>query len=125
MVLGLETFTNMVITSFVIDREAETGANLPFTMEFKKLQIVHSDTAKINASSKEARPSGDQTASTLNASPAGTEKPDNSQIKEEWRSNMRIPPTHTKKKQRLIIGGNSGCRTSNENMSPVLLEDNW
>jgi hypothetical protein len=89
VVLGLETFTNMAITSFTIDREAETGANLPFTMEFKKLKIVHSDTVKINASAKEAGPSGDQTAGTLNAGTAGTEQPDNSILKEEWRMQIR------------------------------------
>jgi hypothetical protein len=85
VVLGLETFAGMAITSFTIDREAETGANLPFSMEFKKLKIVHSDTTKINASNKEAGPSGDQTASTTNAGPSGTEQPDRSQEKAEWR----------------------------------------
>jgi hypothetical protein len=85
VVLGLETFTGMVITSFVIDRDVKTGANLPFTMEFKKLKIVHSDTTKINASGREAGPAGDQTASTLNAGKAGTEQPDNSIAKAEWR----------------------------------------
>jgi hypothetical protein len=85
VVLGLETFTGMAITSFTIDREAATGANLPFTMEFKKLRIVHSDTAKINASSREAGPAGDQTAGTLNAGVAGTAEPDNSEAKAEWR----------------------------------------
>jgi hypothetical protein len=88
VVLGLETFTGMAITSFVIDRDAETGANLPFTMEFKKLKIVHSDTTQINASGKEAGPSGDQTASTLNAGVARTEQPNNSQAKEEWRKQI-------------------------------------
>jgi hypothetical protein len=85
VVLGLETFTGMAITTFAIDREAETGANLPFTMEFKKLKIVHSDTTQINASAKEAGPSGDQTGATINAGPAGTEQPNNSQTKAEWR----------------------------------------
>jgi hypothetical protein len=85
VVLGLETFTGMAITSFVIDREAETGANLPFTMEFKKLNIVHSDTTRINASTQEAGPSGDQTASAVNAGTSGTEQPQNSVVKEEWR----------------------------------------
>jgi hypothetical protein len=89
VVLGLETFTNMVITSFTIDREAETGANLPFTMEFKKLKIVHSDTANINASTKEAGPSGDQTGGTTNAGTAGTELPQDSIGKEEWRRQIR------------------------------------
>jgi hypothetical protein len=85
VVLGLETFTGMAITSFTIDREAETGANLPFTMEFKKLKIVHSDTARINASNQEAGPAGDQTASTVNAGVVGTEQPDNSTAKAQWR----------------------------------------
>jgi hypothetical protein len=88
VVLGLETFTNMAITSFVIDREAETGANLPFTMEFRKLKIVHSDTAQINASNKETSAS-DQTGGTTNAGTSGTEQPSNSIAKEEWRRQIR------------------------------------
>jgi hypothetical protein len=87
VVLGLETFTNMAITTFAIDREAETGANLPFSMEFKKLKIVHSDTTKINASN--AGPGGDQTASTTNAGTSGTEQPQDSVAKEEWRRQIR------------------------------------
>ena len=89
VVLGLETFTNMVITSFIIDREVETGANLPFTMEFKKLQIVHSDTTKINTSGKETGPTGDQTGGTLNAGTSGAEQPQDSIAKEEWRRQIR------------------------------------
>jgi hypothetical protein len=85
VVLGLETFTDMVITAFTIDRDAETGANLPFTMEFKKLKIVHSDTRQINASTKETGASGDQTAGTTDAGTAGTEQPTNSVTKEKWR----------------------------------------
>jgi hypothetical protein len=84
VVLGLETFTGMVITSFNIDREAETGANLPFTMEFRKLKIVHSDTTKINASG-----SGDQTGGTTNAGTSGTQQPDNTVAKAEWRFYVR------------------------------------
>jgi hypothetical protein len=87
--LGLETFSNMAITSFAIDRDVETGANLPFTMEFKKLKIVHSDTTKINASNKETGPSGDQTGGTINAGTSGTEKPQDSIAREEWRRQIR------------------------------------
>jgi hypothetical protein len=85
VVLGLEIFTDMAITSFVIDREAETGANLPFSMEFKKIKIVKSDTTKINASGKSGGAGGDLTASTTDQGKAGTEKPTDSQAKEEWR----------------------------------------
>jgi hypothetical protein len=86
VVLGLETFTGMAITKFDIDRDVETGANLPFTMEFKKLKIVHSDTTQINASTtSSAGPAGDQTANTANYGTAGTEQPSNALAKEEWR----------------------------------------
>jgi hypothetical protein len=87
VVLGLETFTGMAITSFNIDREAETGANLPFSMEFKKIKIVHSDTTKINASTADA--SGGQTGGTTNAGTSGTEQPQNSVAKAEWRRQIR------------------------------------
>jgi hypothetical protein len=89
VVLGLETFTGMAITTFTIDREAETGANLPFSMEFKKLKIVHSDTAKINASGSETGGAGEQTGGTTNAGTSGTEKPQDGTAKEEWRRQIR------------------------------------
>jgi hypothetical protein len=91
VVLGLETFTGMAITLFNIDRDVETGANLPFTMEFKKIKVVHSDTTKINASTTKAAPggSGDQTSNTTNAGTSGTEQPQNSISKEEWRFAVR------------------------------------
>jgi hypothetical protein len=92
VVLGLETFTNMAITTFTIDREAETGANLPFSMEFRKLKIVHSDTTRINASNKEAGAAGtagDQTNGTANAGTSGTKRPQDSIAKEEWRRQIR------------------------------------
>jgi len=90
VVLGLDTFTKMAIIKFDIDRDAETGANLPFTMEFKKLKIVHSDTTTINASTAKAGPAGDQTASTANYGTAGTEQPQNNIAKEEWRFAVRM-----------------------------------
>jgi hypothetical protein len=89
VVLGLETFTNMAITTFTIDREAENGANLPFSMEFGKLKIVRSDTTKINASNKEVGPEGGQTGGTTNAGTSGTEQPQDIIAKEEWRRQIR------------------------------------
>jgi hypothetical protein len=90
VVLGLDTFTNMAITSFNIDRDAENGANLPFTMEFKKLKVIKSDTTKINASGREGGAAGDQTASTTDQGVSGTEQPSDSIAKEEWRRNVRM-----------------------------------
>ena len=89
VVLGLETFTNMAITSFVCDREAATGANLPFSMEFKKINIVKSDTTEINASSSSGGGAGDQTASTTDQGRSGAENPDDILIREEWRRQIR------------------------------------
>jgi hypothetical protein len=89
VVLGLETFTDMVITSFQIDRDVETGANLPFTMEFKKIKIVKSDTTNINASNRDGGAIGDMTAGTTNAGTSGSEQPKDSIAKEEWRFAVR------------------------------------
>jgi hypothetical protein len=89
VVLGLETFTSMAITTFNIDREVATGANLPFTMEFKKIKIVKSDTTDINASNNAGGGAGDQTSGTTNAGTSGTEQPQDSIAKEEWRRQIR------------------------------------
>jgi hypothetical protein len=87
VVLGLETFTNMAITAFNIDRDVETGANLPFTMEFKKIKIVKSDTTQINACNSAG--GGGEGGGTTDAGRSGTEDPNISQIKEEWRIQIR------------------------------------
>jgi hypothetical protein len=100
VVLGLETFTDMAITSFTIDRDAETGANLPFSMEFKKIKVVKSDTTRINASNKAAGGAGDQTAGTLDAGVAATEQPRDSIAKEEWRFSVRAGITKPEEYQR-------------------------
>jgi hypothetical protein len=91
VVLGLETFTGMVITSFSINREAANGANLPFTMEFRKIKIVKSDTTDINASGSSGGSggTGGQTDGTTNAGTSGTEQPRDSIAKEEWRRQIR------------------------------------
>jgi len=94
VVLGLETFTNMVITAFNIDRDVETGANLPFTMEFKKIKIVKSDTTNINASGSNG--TGGDTAGTTNAGTSGSEQPKDSIAKEEWRRQINAGGPATK-----------------------------
>jgi len=89
VVLGLETFTDMVITSFTIDRDVETGANLPFSMEFKKIKVVHSETTNINASQTSGA-GGDQTSSTADHGVGATTQPNDSIAKEEWRRNVKM-----------------------------------
>ena len=42
VVTGLDTFTDMVITSFNISRDVETGADLTFSMSFQKIKTVKS-----------------------------------------------------------------------------------
>jgi hypothetical protein len=88
VVMGLDTFTDMVITSLVIDRDVENGADLPFSMEFKRIKIVKSDTTAINGTSPTA--ASDQVAGTANEGTAATEQPEESQSKEEWRRRVRM-----------------------------------
>jgi hypothetical protein len=89
VVMGLTTATNMIITSFQIGRDAASGANLPFTMVFKKVRIVKSETTTITANSGAA--SGDQTAGTADMGTAGSNKPNpqSNRMKEEWRQSVQ------------------------------------
>jgi hypothetical protein len=48
VVMGLDTFHNMVITSYVIPRDVETGADLSFSMTFKQVSIIKSEKTQIN-----------------------------------------------------------------------------
>ena len=87
LVTGLDTYPNMVITQFDIDRNAATGADLPFDMTFKQIRIVKSETTKINYSA----PSADQTYGTGNMGVAGTKRTDpfSSREKEIWKIEYR------------------------------------
>jgi len=87
LVTGLDTFPNMVITAFEIDRDVETGADLQFDMTFKEIRVIKSETVKINSST----PSADQVAGTANMGVAGTTKTDpaSNEAKEEWRTMYR------------------------------------
>jgi len=88
VVTGLDTYPNMVIISYDIDRSAETGADLPFEMSLKQIKIVKSETTTVNAS----RPSGDQTAGEGNMGVAGTNQPNqqSNRMKEEWRQSVQM-----------------------------------
>lgn len=93
LVTGLGTFTNMIITSFNIAREAANGNDLPFEMAFKKIVIVKSETTTINASSKSTgggTGAGDQAAGTSNAGTAATTKVDpvESRTMTEWKQSV-------------------------------------
>ena len=84
VVTGLDTYTNMVITSFNISRDAESGEDLPFSMSFQKIKTVKSEETQISASS---RGSGDQASGIANIGQVGTNKiedNDNS-MKERYR----------------------------------------
>ncbi|GHV79121.1 hypothetical protein AGMMS49944_09120 [Spirochaetia bacterium] len=82
---GLDVYTDMIITSLNIDRDVETGANLPFSMEFKRIKIVKSETVTINAGSGGA---ADQVAGTTNEGTASTQQPTVNQNKEAWKRNV-------------------------------------
>jgi hypothetical protein len=64
LVTGLDTYPNMVITSFEIDRDASNGNDLPFTMTFKQIRVIKSETTAINYQS--AAPYADQIAPAKN-----------------------------------------------------------
>ena len=88
VVTGLDTYPNMVITSYDIDRSVETGADLPFEMALKQIKVVKSETTTVNAS----RPSADQTAGEGNMGVAGTNQPNqqSNRMKEEWRQSVQM-----------------------------------
>jgi len=67
VVLGLDTFTNMVITLFEIDRTVETGADLAFNMTLKKVRITKSKMTTISSSIA----GGDQTDGIANGGVLG------------------------------------------------------
>jgi hypothetical protein len=87
VVLGLDTFENMIITSFDIDRDVQTGADLPFSMSFKQVRIIKSETTDVNSSTG----GGDQTAGTVNGGVQGTSStnPQSNRMKEEWRQSVQ------------------------------------
>jgi hypothetical protein len=86
---GLDVYTDMIITSLNIDRAVETGANLPFSMEFKRIKIVKSETVAINAGAGAPTPgsggAADQAAGTANEGTASTKEPEVNQEKEAWK----------------------------------------
>jgi hypothetical protein len=92
VVLGLDTFHDMIITTFDIDRDAATGANLPFDMTFKNIRIVKSEKTTINSSTA---PAGDQTSGTANMGTAGTNKVEEASNREheEWRQSVQAGRT--------------------------------
>ena len=84
VVTGLDTFTDMVIVSFNIDRDAETGADLNFTMRFQKIKTVMSDEVEISVSPVAA--AADQASPIVNLGPAGKNNlDDDNSMKERWR----------------------------------------
>ena len=90
VVLGLGAFQTMIITSFDIGRDAETGSDLPFDMSFKKITIIKSETTTINASGGGG--TGDQVAGSSNMGVAATNKPnqESNRMKEEWRQSVQM-----------------------------------
>jgi len=54
LVTGLDTFADMVIVNFSIDRDAATGANLPFKMRLQRARTVNAEETEINASTDQA-----------------------------------------------------------------------
>jgi hypothetical protein len=86
VVMGLDTFKNMVVTSFNIGRDAETGADLSFDMSLTEVKIITSQSVEINSAQiSQTAPggAGDQAApATSRGNAAKKEEPYGSEI---WR----------------------------------------
>jgi hypothetical protein len=78
----------MIITSFDIDRDAQTGADLMFSMTFKQVRIIKSESTTINSSTG----GGDQTAGTANGGVQGTKKidPNSKLMQQVWKQNGQM-----------------------------------
>ena len=87
LTLGLDTFDNMVITSFEIDRDVQTGMDLPFSMSFKQVRIIKSEITTVNSS----RGGGDQTGGAANGGTQTAKKVDQKSglMQEEWKYAVR------------------------------------
>lgn len=88
--LGLDIYKNMIITDFDIDRDAESGKDLPFSMSFTQVRIVKSETTTINISTKNTQQTNDQITSQVNQGMSGTEKPKDSIAKQEWKRRVEM-----------------------------------
>jgi hypothetical protein len=85
LVTGLDVFHNMIITSFAIDRDAENGADLSFSMTFQRVRKIRSAETTINASAAH-----DQCAETVNMGQSGkTPAPRESAYERVWHNNWR------------------------------------
>jgi len=83
VVTGLDTLTDMVITSYNFSRDVDTGTDLPFTMRFQKIKTVKSEETQIAVSSSAT---GDQAAGIANVGTVGkTQITDENSLKERWR----------------------------------------
>jgi hypothetical protein len=75
VVTGLDTFTDMLITSLNISRDVESGADLPFSMTFQNIKTVKSEETTINSSALSESSAQDQATATSNVGTVGKEKP--------------------------------------------------
>jgi hypothetical protein len=91
VVMGMDTFHDMVITELSISRDVETGADLPFSMQLRHIKIVKSETTQINASNAPETSASDQAAGTSNVGVAAKNKTndDESLMKQRWRAGVQ------------------------------------
>jgi len=68
LVTGLDTFHDMVILKFKIDRNVSTGADLPFSMKFQRTRTVTTEETEIHAASR------DQAGRTVDMGPTGRQE---------------------------------------------------
>jgi hypothetical protein len=81
VVTGLDTFPNMLITSFNISRDVETGADLPFSMTFQNIKTIKSEETTIALSESSAQ---DQARATSNVGTVGKEETKGASWESRW-----------------------------------------
>jgi len=93
VVTGLDTFTDMIITSLNISRDVETGSDLPFSMSFQKIKTVKSEETQISASALSSGGAG--AGGTANVGNTGTEEVNDSieMWRQRYRANHGMHPT--------------------------------
>ncbi len=87
---GLDVFDNMIILSLDIPRDVSTGANLEFTMKFKRIPIIKSKTAPITSSNAPETIAKDQVQSTAETGVQNKEQvsEENNLMKERWKAGV-------------------------------------
>lgn len=89
LVTGLDTYTDMVITDLSIPRDVETGADLHFTMTFRKLPIIRSETVELSVSNAPKTSASEQVQSTAKTGIQSKKEEQDSLLKQWYKEEVK------------------------------------